>query len=250
MNAKQAARAAKKLEEQAKNPAKPKAASNVLSEVVTPEGGREKLPGGFEEKYRSENLKERIADLGMWTYIPGVPRGMNSAEGIKRLKENDVLFTFIDQYFQDVPFAFEPNMRDGRYVFLPHNVSHQGIGICASKELPGFLEVGHFWYPWEYTDKSNLNIDQVYIPQYSTRPDLKFADQIRRLYAESKDLKQVHFCTFPFDPDTVLRLDGRFLDQLGKTSAAIRNALKNRSSQVQKNGEGLILFMERLMRSN
>ena len=246
MNAKQAARAARKLEEQAKNPPKAKAPLEQLGEVVVPEGGRKNLPGGFEEKYKSETLKQRIADLGMWTAIPAVRCSMNSPEGVKRLEGNDVLFTFIDQYFQDVPFAFEPNMQDGRYVFLPHDVSHQGIGICASKELPGFLEVGQFWYPAEFTAKRNLHIDQVYVAQYSTRPDLIFASRIRVLYTAVPKTKHSYYCTFPFDPDTVLRFDGDFMDQLNKTGQTIRNSLRDRSPQVQRNGEGLISFMERI----
>lgn len=248
MNAKQAARAAKKLEEQAKNPVKTIHPLEQLGEVVTPEGGRENLPGGFEDKYKSEILKQRIADLGMWVTIPAVRCSMNSPDGIKRLEANDVLFTFIDQYFQDIPFAFEPNMQDGRYVFLPHDVSHQGIGICASKELSGFLEVGQFWYPDEFTAKRNLHIDQVYVAQYSTKPYLVFANRIRTLYTENRKSRQSHYCTFPFDPDTVLRLDGDFMDQLNKASQIIRNTLMDRSPQVQRNGEGLILFMERLMK--
>jgi len=51
MNAKQAARAARKLEEQAKNPPKAKAPLEQLGEVVVPEGGRENLPGRVEQKY-------------------------------------------------------------------------------------------------------------------------------------------------------------------------------------------------------
>ena len=248
MNAKQAARAAKKLDKQAKNPVKPRSELEKNGEFVTSDGGRENLPGEYEEKYRSENLKQRITDLGMWSMIPSVTYDMNSPAGIKRLKENDVLFTFIDQFFLDIPFAFEPNMRDGRFVLLPHNISHQGIGICASKELPGFLEIGHFWYPWEFTSKDKLNIDQVYIPQYSTKPDIMFADKIKKLYAESKNSKKGYYCTFPFDPETIVRLDGCFMDQLAKTGNTIRAALKDRSLQVQRNGEGLILFMERLMK--
>lgn len=250
MNKKQAARAAKKLEEQVKNPEK-KPVSNTLRDLfdtVTPEGGRESLPGGFEEKYKSETLKQRIADLAMWGMIPSVTYSMDSKKGIKRLKENEALFTFIDRYFPDVPFSFEPNMQDGRYVFLPHYVYHQGIGICASKNLPGCLEVGHFWYPEEYTEKRTIFIDQVYIPQYTTRPDSEFADKIRPLYVETPDERMDHYCTFPFDPDTVVRFDGDFLDHLNTTTQTIRNALKDRGPQLQRNGEGLILFMERLMK--
>ena len=251
MNKKQAARATKKLEEQAKKPVKP--AKNPVKEslldpfeVITPEGGRKELPGGFEERYRSETLKQRIADLGMWNMIPCVTCSMDSPKGIKRIKQNDTLFTFIDRYFPDVPFSFEPNMQDGRYVFIPRHTWHQGIGICASKRLPGYLEIGHFWYPAEYTSKGPLMIDQVYVAQYLNRPDSDFADKIRPLYTEDSG-PDSHYCTFPFDPDTVVRFDGDFLDHLNTTTQTIRNALRNRSPQLQRNGEGLILFMEQLM---
>ncbi|MBR2822475.1 MAG: hypothetical protein IKE24_02160 [Clostridia bacterium] len=247
MNAKQAARAAKKLEEQAKNPAKAQTQLDPLSEILVSKDGRKNLPGGFEEKYKSEALKQRIADLGMWNMIPAVKCSMNSPEGIKRLEANDVLFTFIDQYFRDVPFAFEPNMQDGRFVFLPHDVSHQGIGICASKDLPGYLEIGQFWYPAEFTAKRLLHIDQVYVAQYSTEPDLVFANGIRTLYTEKRKSKQSCYCTFPFDPDTYLRFDGNFMDQLNNTCQKIQNALKDRSFQVRRNGEALILFLQRIM---
>ncbi|MBQ8161635.1 MAG: hypothetical protein IJ083_12945 [Clostridia bacterium] len=247
MNAKQAARAAKKLEEQAKGNMS-QTLRDVMDEVITPTEGREKLPGGFEDKYRSEVLKLRIADAGMWAMIPAVRCSMNSKEGIRRIKENDVLFSFIDQYFQDVPFAFEPNMQDGRYVCIPSSVFHQGIGICASKTLPGFLEIGHFWYPSEYTENGMLGIDQVYVAQYNTKPDLAFANKIRKLYTEDPGPKARKYCTFPFDPDTVLRFDGDFMEHVSKTSQTIRNALRGKSAQIQRNGEGLIVFMERIMR--
>lgn len=225
------------------------ALDRLLIEVVTPKGGREKLPGGYEEKYRSEDLKARIADLGMWSCIPAVTQNMNTPAGIRRLNENEVLFSFIDLYFQNFPFAFEPNMQDGRYVLLPHDVSHQGIGICASRQMPGFLEVGHFWYPAEYTKKAHPLIDQVYIAQYMVPPIQESARQIQAVFSEKPARSQASFCTFPFDPETIVRMDGDFMDNPGITAQVIRNALKSRSPQVQRNGEGLILFMQRLMGS-
>ena len=116
MNAKQAMKKAQKLvqEEVGKN----------TQDVCIPDDEREKLPDVYEAKYKSENLKTKIADLGMWSMIPSVTGSLNSAYGVRRLKENNPLFSFIDQYFQDVPFAFEPNMQDGRFVFLPEDVWH------------------------------------------------------------------------------------------------------------------------------
>ena len=74
------------------------------------------------------------------------------------------------------------------------------------------------------------------------------ADKIRPLYVEAPNERMDHYCTFPFDPDTVVRFDGYFLDHLNTTTQTIRNALKDRGPQLQRNGEGLILFMERLMK--
>ena len=104
-----------------------------------PFSSSKELPGDFEARYKSRDLKDQIADEGMWQLIPAVTGNLDSPYGLRRLEENQLLFSFIDDYFGDKPFAFEPDMRDGRYVFLPDNVSHQGIGISISRDLPGFL---------------------------------------------------------------------------------------------------------------
>ncbi len=90
----------------------------------------------------------------MWAFIPAVDYSINSPKGVKRLEKHHVLFEFIDNYLGEMPFAFEPNMQDNRYVLLPDDVGHQGIGVTVSSEVPGFLEVGHFWYPFEFTEKT------------------------------------------------------------------------------------------------
>ena len=206
---------------------------------------RELLPSPYEKKYKSEELKEKIADLGMWAAIPAVTGSMNSRFGVQRLKENDPLFSFIDEYFSEEPYAFEPNMEDGRFVFLPDNVSHQGIGICASKSLPGFLEVGHFWYPREYTDKNLPEYAQVYVPMFSVWPNQELLDMVKRVYWDNRKGK---YCTFPFLPDTIVTLEGDFLDNPEKAVKIIRKALKDKEPQIQRSGEGLIMFIERLSR--
>lgn len=71
--------------------------------------------------------------------IPAVNYKMDSPDGIKRLEKNHILFAFIDEYFGEAPFAFEPNMQDDRFVFLPADVGHQGMGIAVSSEIPEFL---------------------------------------------------------------------------------------------------------------
>ena len=47
----------------------------------------EKLPGDFENRYKSESLKDEIADIGMWGMIPAVTYKMDSSAGIKRLEK-------------------------------------------------------------------------------------------------------------------------------------------------------------------
>jgi hypothetical protein len=211
---------------------------------------REKLPGGYENRYKSENLKALIADEGMWTFIPAVEGIMDSPKGIRRLKENDLLFSFIDHWFPDSPFAFEPNMQDGRFMLLPEDVGHQGIGICVSKDLPGFLETGNFWYPCEFTEKKiAFGPGQVYVPAFSQKPEEPLADMVRAVYMEQKKPKQHDYCTFLYAPDIVITLEGYFLDHLDQSEKKIRSALRNTDPQVQRNGEGLIHFMHWVMNS-
>ncbi len=208
--------------------------------------GREILPAEFEKRYGSEKLKERIADYGMWCAIPSVTGSMNSAFGIRRLRENQLLFDFIDQYFPDIPYAFEPNMRDGRFVFLPDNVSHQGIGVLVSKVFPGSLDFCHFWYPCEYTDKKKIASGQVCIPAFALKPGTECANLIRRLYTDEEASKNV-CCTFAFNPDYVVKLRGHFLDDLDATETAVLTALKDADESVCGQGEKLVSFMRWIM---
>ena len=208
---------------------------------------REKLPGIYETRYKDEDLKAKIADIGMWSMIPAVRDKMNSKAGIQRLKENDPLFLFIDKYFADKPYAFEPNMQDGRFVFLPDDVSHQGVGICASRDYPGFFDVANFWYPCEFTEKKiAFGPGQVYVSMFSSRPE-QLVDVIQNVYMDQKNPKHEHYCTFLFDPDIIVTLKGDFLDRLDQSVKEIRDALKNRTPVIQRNGEGLIQFMQRIM---
>ena len=198
---------------------------------------------------KSNYLKSQIADEGMWVFIPSVSYPMDSKQGSQRIKENLPLFEFIDKNFPDGPFAFEPNMTDGRFVFLPSNVSHQGIGICVSLDSPGALEVGQFWYPCEYTQKTiSFGPSQVYVPMFTVMSER--LDDLISMVQEvcMHEEKQGHFCTFPFMPDLIVTLDGNFMDDLDGAIGKIRAALKGSDQRVQRNGEGLIGFMEHIMR--
>ena len=205
-----------------------------------------KLPSQYEKLYKSTYLKTQIADIGMWSLIPGVNSDINSLEGTRRMKNNEPLFTFIDTYFPDGPFAFEPNMQDGRYVFLPSVVDHQGIGVCASTEMPGYLDVGHFWYPEEYTNRGTaFHIDQVWVCMFKTNLFDELAKIVRELYFDDSKEK---FCTFPFGPQHMVRLEGDFLDKLNPSIRKIRAELKEADPMIQRDGEGLIEFMKRIMK--
>ena len=85
------------------------------------------LPPRYARKYNSAYLKAKIADVNMWSMIPGVEPDICGLDGARRMKQNELLFEFIDQYFPDAQYAFEPNMADGRFIMLPDNPSHQGM---------------------------------------------------------------------------------------------------------------------------
>ena len=134
-------------------------------------------------------------------------------------------------------------LQDGRFVFLPEDVGHQGVGICVSKEFPGFLEVCHFWYPCEFTEKTiPFGPGQVYVPMFSARPE-QLVEMVQRVYMEYRKQGYMYYCTFPFNPDVVVTLEDNFLDKMSQSIRRIRTALKNETSQIQRNGEGLITFM-------
>ena len=201
-----------------------KAAEGNISMVNTSK--RERLPEPFEGLYKSEDLKEKITDPGLWTTIPCVDPDMYSKNGIKRLRENHVLFAFIDQYFSKDQYAFEPNMEDGRFVFLPENVFQQGIGLAASKELPGWLEVMFFWYPGEYTEKSlPIGCAQCSVSSFTSQPGDRLADMIREIYMNTKLEPWGQCCIFAFNIDVIVRLNGNYMDHIepnGQRSTKIK----------------------------
>lgn len=119
------------------------------------------------------------------------------------------------------------------------------MGVCVSNDIPGFLEIGHFWYPAEYTDEIiSIGWSQVYVPMFSMRPGSELADMIDRIYF---DKRNHDCCTFPFNLDLVVKLEGYFMDDLNKSAKIIRDELRNAGPQEQKNGEFLISIMNDLM---
>ena len=204
-----------------------------------------KLPEPFESEYKSKYLKNKIKDVGMWFKIPAVRGDINSPSGIQRLKQNGLLFRFLDTYFPNGRYAFEPNMQDGRFVLLPDNVGHQGMGISVSLSHPDHLEIGHFWYPSEYSSRRDvpLGTDQVYVCNFMLIPNEALAGFVRKHMMRPNE-KTREYCTFPFDPYHVLTLTGRFMDKKEETIKKIRDFLQDAGPAVKRNGEGLVYFIE------
>jgi hypothetical protein len=214
---------------------------------------RDRLPDFYEIRYHSELLKEKIADDGMWCLIPGVDPNINSAKSKRRLKMNEALFSFIDAYFPEGPFAFEPNMRDGRFMFIPDNVYHQGMAVCASHMIPGALEVGHFWYPHDYCNgELKSYVDQVYVPTFTTTLKGELAEMVRGIYFDdtddsTRDAYPRNLCDFPFNMGLSVRLEGDFMDDVETAAKTILDALANQDAQTRRNGDGLVMFMRQLV---
>ena len=54
------------------------------------------LPPRYARKYNSAYLKAKIADENMWSLIPGVNHDISGLDGARRMKQNELLFEFID----------------------------------------------------------------------------------------------------------------------------------------------------------
>ena len=194
------------------------------------------LPPTWQKKFKSDYLKERIVDDGLWVFIPGVDPNMNSARGRRRLKQNEALFSFVDTYFPEGPFAIEPNMRDGRFVLIPEDYYHQGMGICASLMVPGALEVGHFWYPRDFcSDFMENDPDLVYVPVFTTVQFDELAETARSVYVPAdytKESEEARMrCVFPFLPGLTVTLDGPFMDDADKAARPSRRRSGTRASR-------------------
>lgn len=68
---------------------------------------------------------------------------------------------------------------------------------------------------------------------------------VRQWYFNESEEK---FCTFPFGPNHMVKLEGDFLDKVNLAIRKIRAELKDADPMVQRNGEGLIEFMKRVVK--
>ena len=211
-----------------------------------------RLPPTWQKRIRSDYLKEQLVDYFLWTQIPGVDPDMGSARGRRRLKESEALFAFVDTYFPEGPFAIEPNMHDGRFMLIPDEFYHQGMAICASLRYPGALEVGHFWYPRDFSTRVLKNDpDQLYADMFTTIHDDVVAEMARSILAPGGYTVRPNpkrRCDFPFFLNLTVTLEGPFLNDVGSAVRTVKEALRDQSEQIRRNGSGLTMFMKTLAR--
>ncbi len=217
--------------------------------MVFGSGLRNKLLGEYEKKYQSEKLKELIGDPAFWRYNnPYKP--MEGAFGARRLMENDLLFTYLDRYLDDMEYAFLA-CADGRFVCVPEEPAHQGIGMSVNKDDPSRLEIGQLWYPGEFTTTDIISpLLQIYVPMYLLpidRPDV--TDKIREHFALSPKVDSLErYCTFSFALDHCVLLEGKFLDNLPQTEKTIRKSLVSSEATIFDIASRAIAYMRKIMK--
>ena len=82
---------------------------------------------------------------------------------------------------------------------------------------------------------------------FSMKPGKELADMVNKVYMGEDNISG-NYCTFPFTTDIIVTLKGNFLDDLDKSIKTIRKSLKNENPQLQRNGEGLVGFMQNVMK--
>lgn len=80
------------------------------------------LPKSWQNKFKSEKLRDAVADIGMWFYVTD-PMSM---EGRARLKRNEAIFRLAESL--SVDYAFESNENDD-FELIPASVQHRGSDV-------------------------------------------------------------------------------------------------------------------------
>ncbi len=175
---------------------------------------------------------------------------MEGAFGARRLMENDLLFTYLDRYLDDMEYAFLA-CADGRFVCVPEEPDHQGIGMSVNKDDPSRLEICELWYPGEYSEKNIMGpFTQTYSTMYLLPDDRtdEVTGKIREYFAlRPKSFPDDNYCTFSFALDHCVMLEGHFLDNLPQTEKTIRQSLATDDVAVLRNAERLISYMKKIM---
>ena len=193
------------------------------------------LPKAWQNKFKSEKLKDAVADIGMWYQAPD-PMSM---EGRERLKRNEAVFRLAESL--SVDYAFEPN-ENGDFELIPESVIHQGIGITVSSLLNG-LELDVYFFPCDYSEdeKRNLPLRFIRVPVISTSDIELVKECAEKNFSMYKGEK---IASIPFSFSRIAMLEGNFTDDFAKTKKICKDVVAGGEDYEIKNCKRFLEFIK------
>lgn len=193
------------------------------------------LPKSWQNKFKSEKLKDAVADIGMWFQAPDPM----SVEGRARLKRNEAIFHLAESL--SIDYAFEPN-ENGDFELIPASVQHQGIGFSVSSMLEG-IELDVYFFPCDYSEDSKRKLPpySVRIPVASTANVELVKECVEKYFSLYKD-KQI--ASIPFSFSRIAILEGKFIDNFAKTKKICKAAVSDGEEYEIKNCERFLDFIK------
>ncbi|MGL5259740.1 MAG: hypothetical protein ACRC7V_06475 [Lachnospiraceae bacterium] len=193
------------------------------------------LPKSWQNKFKSEKLKDAVADIGMWFQAPDPM----SAEGRARLKRNEAIFCLAESL--SVDYAFEPN-ENGDFELIPESVSHQGIGFSVSSLLEG-IELDVYFFPCDYSEnpKRKLPPYSIRVPVVSTA-NVELVKECAEKYFLLHNEKQI--ASIPFSFSRIVTLEGCFIDNFSKTKKICKATVSDGEEYEIKNCERFLDFIK------
>lgn len=201
---------------------------------------REHLPGMFETKYRSEYLKEKIADPLLWEMLSSEIGGsLNSAAGKRCLRKNDVLFTFIDKYLPDGSYSLAIGV-PGIFLCVPAIGRHQGIAFYVPPKSSDLMFC-HYWNPSDFSSNAKNNIGCGILNTFIAPADEMLGGFVRDVFTEKADSPS-YYCTFAFDMTHIMVFRDNFMDDISAVQKKVDEFLKYESDDLQRAGQYLINY--------
>lgn len=193
------------------------------------------LPKSWQNKFKSEKLKDAVADIGMWFQLPDPM----SVEGRARLKRNEAIFRLAESL--SVDYAFEPN-ENGDFELIPASVEHQGIGFSVSSMLEG-IELDVYFFPCDYSEdpKRKLPPYSVRVPVASTANVELVKECVEKYFSMYKD-KQIASIPFSFSRIAILERD--FIDDFVKTKRICNAVVAGGDEYEIKNCKRFLEFIK------
>ncbi|WP_310604585.1 hypothetical protein [Anaerosporobacter sp.] len=193
------------------------------------------LPKSWQNKFKSEKLKDAIADIGMWFQAPDPM----SVEGRARLKRNEAIFLLAESL--SVDYAFEPN-ENGDFELIPASVEHQGIGFSVSSVLEG-VELDVYFFPCDYSEDSRRKLPpySVRVPVASTANIECVKECVEQYFSMYKDKR---IASIPFSFSRVATLEGNFIDDFAKTRKICKDAVAGGEEYEIENCKRFLEFIK------